>query len=101
MNLAFKDRNGEPLTLYLLLSKSWEQAHNLNCRSILLKLRNISTIQCVNLVRVTQGLTHGKMSVELGNLTASIQFNGNGKSFISIGSKGGDLHEEMLLHWPK
>ena len=96
-NLAFKDRNGEPLTLYHLLSKSWEQVHNLSRRSILLKLRNISTIQCVDLVTVTQGLTCGKMSVESGNLTASIQFNGNGRPFISIGSKGGDLHEEMLL----
>ena len=96
-NLAFKDSNGEPLTLYHLLSKSWEQAHNLSRRSILLKLRNISTIQCADLVTVTQGLTRGKMSVESGNLTASIQFNGNGRPFLSIGSKGGDLHEEMLL----
>ena len=44
-NLAFKDTDREPLTILHLLNKSWEAAHNLSCRGVLLKLKNLSTFQ--------------------------------------------------------
>ena len=96
-NLAFKDINGEPLTLYHLLGKSWEEAHNMSWRNILQKLKNISTIEVVDLVEVCQHLTYGKTLVQAGNFYASIDFHNDEEPFITLSSKGGHLKEDMLL----
>ena len=95
-NLAFKDINGELLTLYHL-GKSWEEAHNMSRRNILQKLKNISTIEVVDLVEVCQGLTYGKTLGQAGNLYASIDFRNDEGPFITLSSKGGHLKEDMLL----
>ena len=43
-NLAFKDTDGEPLTILHLLNKSWEAAHNLSPRGVLLKLKKFINV---------------------------------------------------------
>lgn len=96
-NLAFKDINGEPLTVYHLLAKSWEQARNLSRRNIMLKLRNISHIQPEDLVTICQQLTYGAKSAESGNLSAQVLINNDGENYFCINSKGGHLNQDMLL----
>ena len=66
-------------------------------RNILQKLKNISTIEVVDLVEVCQGLTYGKTLVQAGNLYASIDFHNDEEPFITLPSKGGHLKEDMLL----
>ena len=96
-NLAFKDINGQPLTLYHLLAKSWEEARNLSRRGIMLKLKNISCIETVDLVKVCQNLASGDESACSGNLSVEIINRNDGQHYISISSKGGHLKEDMLL----
>ena len=96
-NLAFKDINGQPLTLYHLLAKSWEEALNLSRRGLMRKLKNISSIETVDLVKVSQNLASGDDSACSGNLAAEIVNMNDGQHYISISSKGGHLKEDMLL----
>ena len=81
-NLAFKDINGQPLTLYHLLAKSWEEACNLSRRGIMLNLKNISSIETVDLVKVCQNFASGDESVCSGNLAAEIVNMNDGQHYI-------------------
>ena len=96
-NLAFKDADGEPLTLLHLMNKSWEAASHLSCRGVLLKFKNLLTIVTSDLVAVCQDLTYGKMSSKWGNLLVNVRTNEQGKIFYEMESTGGHLQERMLL----
>ena len=96
-NLAFKDINRQLLTFYHLLAKSWEEARNLSRRGLMLKLKTISSIETVDLVKVSQNLALGDDSACSGNLAAEIVNMNDGQHYISISSKGGHLKEDILL----
>ena len=99
-NLAFKDADGEPLTLLHLLNKSWESAHNLSRRGVLLKLKNISTVKTVDLVSVCQDIAYGKIHSKWGNISVSVetkQIEKETKVFYQLESHCGDLDERLLL----
>ena len=96
-NLAFKDEEGEPLTLLHLMNKSWESAHNVSRRGVLLKLKNLATFSTQDLVSVTQDLTYGKILSTWGNLSASVERKTDGSIYYVLQSNGGDLKETNLL----
>ena len=96
-NLAFKDREGDPLTILHLLNKSWEVAHNLSRRGVLLKLKNLSTYRVQDLVYVCQDITYGKTSSKWGNISATVNEKKNGEIYYTLESNGGHLEEKNLL----
>ena len=96
-NLAFKDREGDPLTILHLLNKSWEVAHNLSTRGVLLKLKHLSTYRVQDLVSVSQDITYGKTSSKWGNISATVNKKINGEIYYTLESNGGHLEEKNLL----
>ena len=96
-NLAFKDREGDPLTILDLFNKSWEAAHNLSRRGVLLKLKNLSTYRVQDLVSVCQDITYGKTTSKWGNISATVNEKKNGEIYYILESNGGHLEEKNLL----
>ena len=96
-NLAFKDREGDPLTILHLLNKSWEVAHNLSRRGVLLKLKNLSTYRVQDLVSVCQDITYGKSISKWGNISATVKEKKNGEIYYTLESNGGHLEERNIL----
>ena len=96
-NLAFKDTDGEPLTILHLLNKSWEAAHNLSRRGVLLKLKNLSTFEVKDLVSVCQDLVYGKLFSKWGNSSATVNKEANGDIYYTLESNGGHLEESNIL----
>ena len=96
-NLAFKDVEGEPLTLLHLMNKSWECARKLNRRGVLLKLKNLSCITTSDLVAVCQDLTYGKLVSTWGILCVTLGTNDDGRIAYYVESTGGHLEERRLL----
>ena len=96
-NLAFKDTDREPLTILHLLNKSWEAAHNLSCRGVLLKLKNLSTFAVNDLVSVCQDLVYGKLFSKWGNISATVNKKANGDIYYTLESNGGHLEDSNIL----
>ena len=83
-NLAFKDENGLPLTLLHLLNSSWEKSKTMSRKNVIWNLKEIAQIKTDDLVKVSADFTGGLHKSVSGNLTATIQFHANGKSFYSV-----------------
>ena len=96
-NLAFKNTDGEPLTILHLLNKSWEAAHNLSRRGVLLKLKNLSMFAVKDLVSVCQDLVYGKLFSKWGNISATVNEKANGDIYYTLESNGGHLEGSNIL----
>ena len=96
-NLAFKDTDRDPLTILHLLNKSWEAAHNLSHRGVLLKLKNLSTFRVKDLVSVCQDLIDGKSFSKWGNISVTVNEKANGDIYYTLESNGGHLEESNIL----